>query len=69
MSRELIFKTDSKHILEYGEVTGELVRCKECKCWLGDSEWHEDREYKQCQNGGMFTAPKHYCAWGERKEE
>ena len=46
-----------------------LVRCKDCKCWLGDSEWYEDREYKRCQNGGLLTSLNHYCAWGERSEE
>lgn len=49
--------------------TIDIVTCDECKCWLGDSEWYEDREYRRCQNGGMFTAPNHYCAWGERIEE
>lgn len=46
--------------------TIDIVHCKDCKRWIGDSEWYEDREYKRCQNGGLLTAPNHYCAWGER---
>lgn len=54
---------------ELKAIERKLVLCMDCKYWVGGSEWYEDREYKQCQNGGMFTAPNHYCAWGERSEE
>ena len=61
MSRELIFKTDSKHILEYGEVTGEIVRCKDCKYWRTD-------ENVRCRLLPYADA-NDFCSYGERIEE
>lgn len=49
--------------------TIDIVTCKECKRWLGESEWYEEREYKQCQNSGMYQVSTHFCAWGERIKE
>lgn len=70
-SEEVVCKFDEDQMQEIINTALEevIVRCEDCKYWVGDSEWYEDREYKRCQNGGMFTAPNHYCAWGERIEE
>lgn len=52
-----------------GVLVGEVVRCKECLCWLGESEMYEDREYKKCYNfHGFYTAPHDFCSYGERRE-
>lgn len=47
----------------------DIVQCKECKHWLGESEIYEDKEYKRCYSfGGSYTAPDDFCSYGERTE-
>lgn len=63
----LLHAVPTGHILSAPSI--DIVRCEDCKRWVGESEWYEDRVFRQCQNGGLLTAPNHYCAWGERMEE
>ena len=49
---------------------GELVRCKECKYWIGETEHYEDREYKACwQLCGQYMDSEFWCKYGEREDE
>lgn len=44
-----------------------VVRCKDCKWW--NTEWkHEDGEC-YCYKIDQWTAPRFFCADGERREK
>ena len=44
-----------------------VVRCKECKHWIGETEHYEDREYKACwQLCGQYMNSEFWCKYGER---
>jgi len=47
-----------------GIVTGELIRCKDCKHWDGD-------DYETfCSELGIFgTDPNSFCSYGQRRKE
>lgn len=48
----------------------EVVRCKECKHWYGESEMYEDREYKKChQLCGQYMNAEFWCKYGERQTD
>ena len=48
----------------------DLVRCKECRYWIGETEYYEDREYKACwQLCGQFMNSEFWCKYGEREGE
>ena len=52
------------------EFKGELVRCKECRYWIGETEYYEDREYKACwQLCGQYMDSEFWCKYGEREGE
>ena len=52
------------------EFKGELVRCKECRYWIGETEYYEDREYKACwQLCGQYMNSEFWCKYGEREGE
>ena len=52
------------------EFKGELVRCKECRHWIGETEYYEDREYKACwQLCGQYMNSEFWCKYGEREGE
>ena len=45
----------------------DIVRCKECKHWIGETEHYEDREYKACwQLCGQYMNSEFWCKYGER---
>lgn len=47
----------------------EVVRCKECRHWIGETEHYEDREYKACwQLCGQYMNSEFWCKYGERSE-
>lgn len=47
-----------------------VVRCKECKFWIGETEYYEDREYKACwQLCGQYMNSEFWCKYGEREGE
>ena len=47
-----------------------VVRCKECKHWIGETEHYEDREYKACwQLCGQYMNSEFWCKYGEREGE
>ena len=48
----------------------DIVRCKECKHWIGETEHYEDREYKACwQLCGQYMNSEFWCKYGEREGE
>ncbi|MBQ1293140.1 MAG: hypothetical protein IIY21_03835 [Clostridiales bacterium] len=48
----------------------DLVRCKECRHWIGETEHYEDREYKACwQLCGQYMNSEFWCKYGEREGE
>ena len=48
----------------------DIVRCKECRHWIGETEYYEDREYKACwQLCGQYTDSEFWCKYGEREGE
>ena len=48
----------------------DIVRCKECRHWIGETEHYEDREYKACwQLCGQYTDSEFWCKYGEREGE
>ena len=48
----------------------DIVRCKECKQWIGETEHYEDREYKACwQLCGQYMNSEFWCKYGEREGE
>jgi hypothetical protein len=47
-----------------------VVRCKECRHWIGETEHYEDREYKACwQLCGQYMNSEFWCKYGEREGE
>ena len=48
----------------------EVVRCKDCKHCHEYQKWNFDR-YLGCNfNGEIYeVSPKHFCSFGERKEQ
>ena len=47
-----------------------VVRCKECRHWIGETEYYEDREYKACwQLCGQYMDSEFWCKYGERESE
>ena len=52
------------------EYLGNLVTCRECKHWIGETEYYEDREYKACwQLCGQYMNSEFWCKYGEREGE
>ena len=48
--------------------TIDFVRCKECRHWIGETEYYEDREYKACwQLCGQYMDSEFWCKYGERE--
>lgn len=48
----------------------DIVRCKECRHWIGETEYYEDREYKACwQLCGQYMDSEFWCKYGEREGE
>lgn len=48
----------------------DIVRCKECRHWIGETEYYEDRKYKACwQLCGQYTNSEFWCKYGERESE
>ena len=48
----------------------DIVRCKECRHWIGETEHYEDREYKACwQLCGQYMNSEFWCKYGEREGE
>ena len=48
----------------------DIVRCKECRHWIGETEYYEDREYKACwQLCGQYMNSEFWCKYGERESE
>lgn len=39
----------------------EVVRCKDCKCFVSDMEWCE-------ADDGFPTSPDAFCSWAERRD-
>lgn len=59
----------AKNIIE-DMPTIDIVRCKECKHWIGETEHFEDREYKACwQLCGQYMNSEFWCKYGEREGE
>lgn len=44
-----------------------VIRCKECKYWLRDEGYSQDRECRCGCNGGWWL-PEEYCSCGERRD-
>ena len=58
-----------KHAEEIASMP-DIVRCKECKHWTGETEHYEDREYKACwQLCGQYVNSEFWCRYGEREGE
>lgn len=57
--------------IEENEPTAiDIVRCKECRHWIGETEHYEDREYKACwQLCGQYMNSEFWCKYGEREGE
>ena len=48
----------------------DIVRCKECRHWIGETEHYEDRQYKACwQLCGQYMDSEFWCKYGEREDE
>ena len=55
----------------------EVVRCKDCVCWVGNEYWANRASHGKCycpdvkisMGAVLFTKPDDYCSHGERKEE
>lgn len=48
----------------------DIVRCKDCRHWIGETEHYEDREYKACwQLCGQYMNSEFWCKYGEREGE
>lgn len=48
----------------------DLVRCKECRHWIGEAEYYENGEYKACwQLCGQYMNSEFWCKYGEREGE
>ena len=48
----------------------DIVFCKECRHWIGETEYYEDREYKACwQLCGQYMNSEFWCKYGEREGE
>lgn len=57
-----------KRIMEQPSI--DIVRCKECRHWIGETEHYEDREYKACwQLCGQYMNSEFWCKYGEREDE
>ena len=58
-----------KHTEEIASMP-DIVRCKECRHWIGETEHYEDREYKACwQLCGQYMDSEFWCKYGEREGE
>ncbi len=66
MSRYVIVEFDDHHgCMEFKQMLGELVRCKECR-------WGKPYSDKQLECGalglGGLKRPDDFCSYGERRE-
>lgn len=75
MSRYVVVESDDHHgCMEFKQMVGELVRCKECMNWFGepyifDTEDDSDAEYRRCREfSGTYTSADGYCYRADRKE-
>lgn len=63
------YKDDARLLIEDAPSI-DIVRCKECKHWIGETEHYEDREYKACwQLCGQYMNSEFWCKYGEREGE
>lgn len=48
----------------------EVVRCKDCRHWVGEYRYQEyGKNYKKCEvTPFLRTEESHFCAMGERRE-
>lgn len=59
----------SEHIIDdRGEVTGEVVRCKDCKHATIDQSDHEYREPLWFGLFNIDVSLDGFCAWGKRRD-
>lgn len=49
------------------EYSGELVRCKECRC--GKHEFIDNMEWIYCKHHFDYWIPDDFCSYGEREGE
>lgn len=47
----------------------EVVRCKDCKCYKTNTPYCKEHNKGYCLWDGVIKAKKHYCGYGERKED
>ena len=63
------YKDDARLLIEDAPSI-DIVRCKECRHWIGETEHYEDREYKACwQLCGQYMNSDFWCKYGEREGE
>ena len=69
MNREFItrfekisFTADGKQTTDI-EVTGQLVRCKNCVFW--EQRYPNEQGFMCCHQSGMDITENDYCSWGE----
>lgn len=56
--------SDALHDTMNGTVTGELIRCNDCR-HAHMSAFNP--EYKRCDYTGNIKSPQDYCSWAERR--
>lgn len=57
-----------ERIREEYELTDDIVRCKECKCF-NHFEDKEHGEWNTCERHMIFMNPDDFCSYGEREGE
>lgn len=63
------YKDDARLLIEDAPSI-DIVRCKECRHWIGETKHYEDREYKACwELCGQYMNSEFWCKYGEREDE
>ncbi len=64
--KEKIIRYETDGHTVKGFDVGELIRCRECKCWR---PCQTDITEHVCHWGGFRKNEDDFCSWAERKEE
>lgn len=56
---------DIFNLIDYGELSIDIVRCKECKFW---EQYNPNSAVGWCEVFNMYLTPNFFCSYGERRE-
>lgn len=57
------------HVIPFGWMREQIVRCRDCKWLRVDMSDHEYRSGYWCGMGRFDPKLDGFCAWGERREQ